>query len=107
MPTPPPLPNFAAFRGYVVKELYGSTAIPKILDWSEKMEEWAKTAVGQVGSNLKQIEQLEQEVDQLKKQVSSFEEELMLLHSYENVARLASDVKRGIRDLDELMEEVE
>jgi hypothetical protein len=95
MPDPPSLPNFQAFRAYVVKELYGSAALPKVLDWATKMEEWAKARIEEA----KRIEQLE-------RQVSDFEEALSQMNNYEEVALLAADVKRGIRDLDELMEVV-
>src|SRR3954465_12969015 len=98
----PNLPDFKSFRAYVVKELYGHASIPKILGWADKMEQWAKNRATEIEGAVERIKQLEQQVDQLNKQVSSFEEELTQMQDYANVAQLASDVKRGIRDLDEL-----
>lgn len=99
MATEPPLPDFTAFRAYVTKALYGSEAAPKVLEWSRKMEEWAKAAVADLGQSLARIEQLQ-------KENADYIEELALMHNYENVALMAADVKRGIRDLEELMEVV-
>src|SRR4051794_22142845 len=99
MATEPPLPDFAAFRAYVVNELYGSAAASKIVTWADRMEEWAKAAVDDVAQGLARVEQLQ-------KQVADYEEELQMMHNYEDVALLAADVKRGIRDLEELMEVV-
>jgi uncharacterized coiled-coil protein SlyX len=94
------LPDFNAFRGYVVKELYGSTGVAKIVRWSDQMEKWAK-------DRAEEIKQAKARIKQLEAQVSDFEEVIAKMNDYEDVAQMASDVKRGIRDLDELWELVE